>query len=119
MTCSNKADGFYTSPRSCSEYITCAAGIAYVIKCGQGLVYNANLHVCDWPANYHCTVRWAGCRQLSGGGESENEGRERDWKERKMLTDTSERKSKQDREKGEKEERKKIENTDILLFLIS
>ncbi|PVD37547.1 hypothetical protein C0Q70_00141 [Pomacea canaliculata] len=60
VTCSNKADGFYTSPRSCSEYITCAAGIAYVIKCGQGLVYNANLHVCDWPANYHCTVRWAG-----------------------------------------------------------
>lgn len=55
-SCSNKADGFYASSRSCKDYIICAGGAAYSVHCAEGLVFNANSGICDWPANYHCTL---------------------------------------------------------------
>ena len=55
FTCGS-GDGFFPSPRSCLEYFICASHISYSVRCGDGLVFNANTGFCDLPEHYTCTL---------------------------------------------------------------
>ncbi|XP_046448077.1 chymotrypsin-like elastase family member 2A [Daphnia pulex] len=58
FTCTGKTDGNYPNPASsCSaNFYKCAHGNAYLFPCHSGLVYRAEIGVCDYPFNV------AGCR---------------------------------------------------------
>lgn len=53
-TCQGKNDGFYTSSSDCNRYYRCAAGQKYDFNCPVGLVFNAAISACDYPANVQC-----------------------------------------------------------------
>ena len=46
--------GYYPYPNDCSKFIQCAHGLANIMHCGPGTVFNPNLNVCDWPKNVKC-----------------------------------------------------------------
>ena len=52
--CKDKADGFYIHP-ICEKYYRCYhSGTTHIGQCQNGLIWNPNLNVCDWPSNYNC-----------------------------------------------------------------
>ncbi|EFX82217.1 hypothetical protein DAPPUDRAFT_241413 [Daphnia pulex] len=59
FTCTGKTDGNYPNPASsCSaNFYTCSPGNASLFACPSGLVYHAEIGVCDWPFNV------AGCKK--------------------------------------------------------
>ncbi|XP_023305280.2 peritrophin-1-like [Lucilia cuprina] len=46
----------FPSPTSCSEFYKCNRGEAVLIKCPEGLDYNARLQVCDYPYRANCQL---------------------------------------------------------------
>ncbi|KAI8116460.1 hypothetical protein CVS40_11473 [Lucilia cuprina] len=40
----------------CSEFYKCNRGEAVLIKCPEGLDYNARLQVCDYPYRANCQL---------------------------------------------------------------
>lgn len=42
------------NPSDCSSYCRCDWGNAVWVACPDGLHFNAELEVCDWPANAGC-----------------------------------------------------------------
>ena len=48
-----KPDGLFPS-EECSQFIHCSNGIAYLKDCPDGLHFNAQILVCDWPENVKC-----------------------------------------------------------------
>jgi len=53
FTCPNmEAEGGLFAHGACSpEFCECSYGIAYLLTCEEGLVFNEPAHVCDWPFN--------------------------------------------------------------------
>merc|ERR1712037_150704 len=48
-------DGIYPSEEDCSKFYQCANGIKYPDQdCPPGLLFNAELSVCDFPQNANC-----------------------------------------------------------------
>lgn len=39
----------FPHPTDCTKFFKCLQGIAYLLSCPDGLKFNANLGVCDWP----------------------------------------------------------------------
>ena len=54
--CKGKETGNYANPDDPSGYITCVNGITYKRKCPQGLVWNNEKKVCDWPSHRDATA---------------------------------------------------------------
>lgn len=50
------SNGLFPDPISCSNFYSCANGMAYRMSCGTGLLYNPTISVCDWPANVKCNI---------------------------------------------------------------
>lgn len=48
-----KPDGLFPA-KDCSQFIHCSHGIAYLKDCPDGLRFNAQILVCDWPENVKC-----------------------------------------------------------------
>jgi hypothetical protein len=46
---------FLPNPEDCGSYYVCNWGEAILMPCPAGLHFNAQLHVCDWPADAGCT----------------------------------------------------------------
>ncbi|XP_078351253.1 uncharacterized protein LOC144635992 [Oculina patagonica] len=54
--CNGKPTGFYADPKDCSSFYHCANGITYWKHCPEGLYFNPEVKVCDWPKNVKCTA---------------------------------------------------------------
>ena len=46
-------DGAHADPNDCSKYFLCSWGMATIMSCPSGTVFNPNGY-CDWPANVDC-----------------------------------------------------------------
>lgn len=40
----------------CGSYYSCNEGKAWLLNCSEGLHFNPELNVCDWPENVNCQV---------------------------------------------------------------
>lgn len=43
-------------PENCGSYLFCIHGEEKVHKCPEGLHYNREQKICDWPANAKCNT---------------------------------------------------------------
>lgn len=53
--CASKSLGFYPVPADCKKYYRCYPGGAVQGSCQQGLNWNTNINICDWPRNVDCS----------------------------------------------------------------
>ncbi|XP_071129503.1 acidic mammalian chitinase-like isoform X2 [Mytilus edulis] len=53
--CASKSIGYYPVPADCSKYYRCYPGGAVQGSCQQGLYWNTNINICDWPRNVDCS----------------------------------------------------------------
>ena len=44
------------NPADCSTFFSCSDGVPILMHCPNGLHFNAELDVCDWPADAGCDV---------------------------------------------------------------
>lgn len=44
------------NPADCASYYACDGGVAYLMNCSAGLLFNPELRVCDWAENVTCSV---------------------------------------------------------------
>lgn len=44
------------NPDDCASYYACDGGVAYLMNCSAGLLFNPELRVCDWAENVTCSV---------------------------------------------------------------
>lgn len=42
------------NPEDCSSYFSCSNGVAILLRCPDGLHFNPELDVCDWPNPDRC-----------------------------------------------------------------
>ncbi|KAG5676611.1 hypothetical protein PVAND_006432 [Polypedilum vanderplanki] len=49
------SSGIFTNPSSCTSYISCANGVAFIQECPKGLNFNGLTRVCDYPSNAPCS----------------------------------------------------------------
>ncbi len=42
------------NPADCSSFYSCNNGVAILMHCPDGLYFNDELEVCDWPQNVNC-----------------------------------------------------------------
>ncbi|XP_017761873.1 PREDICTED: cell wall protein 1-like [Eufriesea mexicana] len=42
------------NPSDCSTFYVCANGQAHLMTCSEGLHFNSELRVCDWPERANC-----------------------------------------------------------------
>ncbi len=47
------------NPADCSTFFSCSNGVPILMRCPDGLHYNAELGVCDWPSDAWCEVQEA------------------------------------------------------------
>ncbi|XP_055694779.1 chondroitin proteoglycan-2-like [Lutzomyia longipalpis] len=52
--CHNQADGRKFPTRNCNSFVICISGQPKLQSCDWGLLFNADLEVCDWAANVRC-----------------------------------------------------------------
>ena len=48
-------------PGDCSSFYSCSNGVAILMHCPDGLHFNAELDVCDWPQDAGCEPGKYGC----------------------------------------------------------
>lgn len=53
-TCVNFPGGFYKHETDCGKYYLCVFGTQYHFSCPQGLVFDLNSSVCNFPENVIC-----------------------------------------------------------------
>merc|ERR1712212_768014 len=52
----SSGSGFVADPEGCQCYYSCSSnGAANHACCSNGLVFNPNVNMCDWPFNYQCS----------------------------------------------------------------
>ena len=47
--CNGRADGLYELSACSAQFLTCSGGIARIMDCPFGLVYNTPIEACDYP----------------------------------------------------------------------
>ena len=54
--CAGGHSGVVRNPNdpTCASYVQCAHGVAYVMSCQSGLLFNPSCSCCDWPSNVNC-----------------------------------------------------------------
>ncbi|CAL7950617.1 unnamed protein product [Xylocopa violacea] len=52
--CPTVGDAFIKHETNCNYYYSCHNGKRTLQKCGEGLVFNPYMEVCDLPSNYAC-----------------------------------------------------------------
>ncbi|XP_071053737.1 peritrophin-1-like [Onthophagus taurus] len=45
---------YFAHPETCGRFCQCDWGVAYDMPCPDGLHFNTDLNVCDWPADAGC-----------------------------------------------------------------
>lgn len=53
-SCHNQADGRKFPTTNCNSFVVCHNGSPKLQSCDWGLLFNADLGVCDWAANVKC-----------------------------------------------------------------
>lgn len=48
---------YFPQPDDCSKFCVCSGGNAYEESCLPGLVWDDQLHVCNWPSAVDCGSR--------------------------------------------------------------
>eukprot|EP00088_Acartia_fossae_P062910 TRINITY_DN76313_c0_g1_i1.p1 TRINITY_DN76313_c0_g1~~TRINITY_DN76313_c0_g1_i1.p1 ORF type:complete len:132 (+),score=55.49 TRINITY_DN76313_c0_g1_i1:34-429(+) len=67
ITCPQDVNDFLIPhPTDCSKFYYCSWWVPYLYTCPDGLLFNPDLDVCDWPENVTCTA--------DGGDEDSEEG---------------------------------------------
>lgn len=56
-------------PGRCQDYLLCLHGTLQAGTCANGLHWNSQANICDWPENSHCLEE--GNPVLTGTGENE------------------------------------------------
>ncbi|CAH0588141.1 unnamed protein product [Chrysodeixis includens] len=51
------SDGTLVAHEDCSQFYLCAGGLPIPLTCANGLLFNADKLVCDWPQNVSCNSR--------------------------------------------------------------
>ncbi|XP_015110606.1 uncharacterized protein LOC107036887 isoform X2 [Diachasma alloeum] len=51
VACPSGFSGMLPHPSECKKFLQCAHGIAHIMDCGPGTVFNPTFSVCDWPYN--------------------------------------------------------------------
>ncbi|XP_063985117.1 uncharacterized protein LOC135166617 isoform X2 [Diachasmimorpha longicaudata] len=51
VKCPSDFTGMLPHPSECKKFLQCTHGIAYIMDCGPGTVFNPSISVCDWPYN--------------------------------------------------------------------
>ncbi|XP_039605054.1 chitin-binding domain protein cbd-1-like isoform X1 [Polypterus senegalus] len=54
--CTGKTDGNYENPKDPHSYIACSNGLAHLMPCPSGLVFNASKDWCDWPHSFRSGI---------------------------------------------------------------
>ena len=49
------------NPADCSTFFSCSNGVPILMHCPDGLHFNPELDVCDWPQNVGCIQGKHGC----------------------------------------------------------
>lgn len=57
IKCEKYASGLFPHPTNCRKFLNCDNGRTFIMDCGPGTAFNADLHVCDWPKNVNCGDR--------------------------------------------------------------
>ncbi len=57
-------------PGNCADFYSCSNGVAILMHCPDGLHFNAELDVCDWPACAKCED---GATELPAGVKCHND----------------------------------------------
>ncbi|CAH2207819.1 jg23641 [Pararge aegeria aegeria] len=52
-----ESDGILVAHEICSQFFKCSHGVPIVLQCGNGLQYNADLGICNWPSQVDCGDR--------------------------------------------------------------
>lgn len=52
--CALRSDGHYEFPEDCASFLICRDRNSFVKRCPNGLLFNQEESVCDWPNNVHC-----------------------------------------------------------------
>lgn len=60
IPCNNEGEAvqFFPNPQDCSSFLVCdpnAKGYAYLEYCPDGLKFNVEINVCDYPWNVNCS----------------------------------------------------------------
>lgn len=45
------------NPKDCGSYYVCVGLDPVLMKCSDGLEFNPELEVCDWPQSANCTIQ--------------------------------------------------------------
>lgn len=49
-------DGIHPHPTECTEYFICAVTVPHLMRCADGLHFNAATLQCDFPENAYCDL---------------------------------------------------------------
>ena len=52
--CALRSDGHYEFPEDCASFLICRDRNSFVKRCPNGLLFNQEESVCDWPNSVHC-----------------------------------------------------------------
>ncbi|XP_022906208.2 peritrophin-1-like [Onthophagus taurus] len=52
----NEYPVYFAHPETCGRFCQCDWGVAYDMPCPDGLHFNTELNVCDWPADAGCDI---------------------------------------------------------------
>merc|ERR1711915_892405 len=74
-------DFIISNPDDCSQFFKCSWGTPYLYQCPDGLLFNPDLDVCDWPGNVDCD----GSSSSESSESSSEEGEDDDKLDVKML----------------------------------
>merc|ERR1711915_1095793 len=81
-------DFIIPNPDDCSQFFKCSWGTPYLYQCPNGLLFNPDLDVCDWPGNVDCdgsSSSESSESSSSSSSSSSEEGKDDDKLDVKML----------------------------------
>lgn len=64
-----EGNGYVPYPGRCQDYLLCLYGTLQAGTCANGLHWNTQANICDWPANAKCKEE--GNPMLVGAGDNE------------------------------------------------
>ncbi|XP_063238754.1 uncharacterized protein LOC134540148 [Bacillus rossius redtenbacheri] len=99
-------------PGSCALYLVCDHGAPVVAKCPQGLHFNRDLQVCDWPRAAGCieAMRLQHAAEQSEENSEQEEEHEQKPEEHEQKPEEPEQKPEEHEQKPEEPEQKPEEH---------
>ncbi|MFE0757138.1 carbohydrate-binding module family 14 protein [Inquilinus sp. NPDC058860] len=67
LDCTDLPNGEYPNPETCTAFCYCVWGESVWTDCPDGLFFNPELKVCDWPQNSGCKIGTESTKPKTGG----------------------------------------------------